>query len=87
MSGTKTEAAVGFGLGFSGLLGIVFITLKLCGVISWPWVWVLSPLWGPLAFAAAVLLAVLGVALTVGLFALLVGAVVEVHNKRKARRG
>lgn len=32
-------------IGFTGLLTIVFITLKLCGVISWGWVWVLSPLW------------------------------------------
>ena len=27
------------------LLQITFIVLKLCGVINWPWVWVLSPLW------------------------------------------
>lgn len=33
------------GIGFTGLLGIVFIILKLCGVISWSWIWVLCPLW------------------------------------------
>lgn len=33
------------GLGFTGVLTLIFITLKLCGVISWSWVWVLSPLW------------------------------------------
>jgi ABC-type nickel/cobalt efflux system permease component RcnA len=33
------------GVGFTGLLTIVFITLKLCGVINWSWWWVLSPLW------------------------------------------
>lgn len=33
------------GIGFFGLLGIVFIVLKLCGVIDWPWIWVLSPFW------------------------------------------
>lgn len=32
-------------IGFAGLLAIVFITLKLMGVIEWAWVWVLSPLW------------------------------------------
>jgi len=37
------------GIGFSGLLGVAFIVLKLVGVISWSWVWVLSPLWIPLA--------------------------------------
>jgi hypothetical protein len=33
------------GLGFSALLTLVFITLKLCKVINWSWWWVLSPLW------------------------------------------
>lgn len=33
------------GIGFCGLLTIVFIVLKLCGVITWSWWWVLSPLW------------------------------------------
>jgi hypothetical protein len=28
-----------------GLLTIVFVTLKLIGVISWSWLWVLSPIW------------------------------------------
>lgn len=33
------------GIGFAGLLTIVFITLKLTGVIAWSWLWVLSPIW------------------------------------------
>ena len=33
------------GVGFVGLLTLVFIVLKLCGVISWSWAWVLSPIW------------------------------------------
>lgn len=33
------------GIGFTGLLTVVFIVLKLCGVIAWSWWWVLSPLW------------------------------------------
>lgn len=33
------------GIGFEGLLTIVFITLKLLGIINWSWFWVLSPLW------------------------------------------
>lgn len=33
------------GIGFTGLLTIVFITLKLLGVITWSWLWVLSPIW------------------------------------------
>lgn len=30
---------------FATLLGIAFIILKLCNVITWPWVWVLAPIW------------------------------------------
>lgn len=32
------------GIGFCGALTIAFIVLKLCGVISWSWFWVLSPI-------------------------------------------
>lgn len=37
------------GVGFLGLLAILFIGLKLGGVIQWSWVWVLCPLWAGLA--------------------------------------
>jgi hypothetical protein len=37
------------GIGFWGLLEIVFITLKLIGIINWSWFWVLSPIWIPFA--------------------------------------
>lgn len=33
------------GLGFASVLTIVFVVLKLLGIITWSWVWVLSPLW------------------------------------------
>lgn len=32
-------------IGFCGALTILFIALKLCGTITWSWLWVLSPLW------------------------------------------
>lgn len=38
-------------INFAGVLAIVFITLKLTGNIDWPWVWVLSPIWIPIAIA------------------------------------
>ena len=44
------------GIGFFGLLAIVFITLKLCGVIDWEWWLVLAPIWVPMAIALIVLL-------------------------------
>ena len=46
----------GGGIGFFGLLAIVFITMKLAGVIAWSWWWVLAPLWGPLVILLLVLL-------------------------------
>ena len=39
----------GGGIGFLGVLALIFITLKLCGTITWSWWWVLAPLWGPFA--------------------------------------
>lgn len=47
------------GIGFAGLLTVVFITLKLLGVINWSWLWVLSPLF--ISFIVA--LVVLGIVL------------------------
>ena len=39
---------------FMGLLGILFIGLKLAGVITWSWWWVLSPIWIPLVIGVLV---------------------------------
>jgi hypothetical protein len=33
------------GMTLSGVLLVVFVVLKLVGVINWSWIWVLSPLW------------------------------------------
>ena len=35
------------------VLAIIFIVLKLTGNISWSWVWVLGPIWMPVALLAA----------------------------------
>lgn len=43
-------------LGFTGVLTITFIVLKLTGVIGWSWWWVLSPTWIPIAFWLSVML-------------------------------
>ena len=45
----------GGGITFFGALTIVFIVLKLCKVISWSWLWVLSPLWLPLVIGVVIL--------------------------------
>lgn len=36
---------------FIETLQLIFITLRLCGVIDWNWIWVLCPLWGALTLA------------------------------------
>ena len=41
----NNSSASSGGIGFCGLLTIVFIVLKLLGKITWSWLWVLSPLW------------------------------------------
>lgn len=50
------------GIGFCGLLTIVFIVLKLTGYIAWSWVWVLSPLW-------------IGIVIWLVIFAIIIGYV------------
>lgn len=40
-----SEDSSGGGSSFAAGLTLVFVTLKLCHVIDWPWVWVLSPIW------------------------------------------
>ena len=33
------------GLGLSSVLTIIFVVLKLVGVINWSWRWILAPTW------------------------------------------
>lgn len=58
----------GGGVGFLGLLTLLFIGLKLSGHIDWSWWWVLSPIWIPIAFVIAIIVFMLVVALIVGIF-------------------
>lgn len=44
MNENKKQTASG-GIGFTGLLQVAFIVLKLCHVIDWKWKWVLAPTW------------------------------------------
>lgn len=56
----ESSSSTGGGIGFVGLLTIVFITLKLLGVITWSWWWVLSPIWiVALLLLAALLIGIL----------------------------
>lgn len=44
------------GIGVHTVLTLIFIVLKLVGVIDWKWVWVLSPIWIVLALNIIVFL-------------------------------
>lgn len=67
MSNQKTVAQSS-GVGFFGILALIFIGLKLAevGVVAtWSWWWVLSPLWLPLAVGLGVVIIFYLVALVV----------------------
>jgi hypothetical protein len=48
------------GMGIGMILFIVFLVLKLTGVINWSWWWVTSPLWIPLALGG-IIIGIIGV--------------------------
>lgn len=50
----SSSGSTGGGIGFFGLLAIVFITMKLLGKIDWSWWWVLAPLWMPITIVLAI---------------------------------
>jgi hypothetical protein len=51
MSNKKNSSS---GIGFFGLMFLIFMTLKLTGYITWSWWWVTAPLWGGFAIAGVV---------------------------------
>ena len=54
MNGQKTAGKSG--MGFVGVLTLIFVVSKLTGNINWSWLWVLSPIW----ITALLLLALFG---------------------------
>lgn len=52
MSSNSSSSSTG--IGFFGLLTILFVALKLTGHIDWSWWWVLAPLWIPAALVILV---------------------------------
>lgn len=64
------------GIGFFGLLTIVFIVLKLCNVIAWSWVWVLAPIWIPTA--------IIIIAILIYLICVMINTAIK--NKKKGKK-
>ena len=54
MDNAKSGVTTG-GLSLSTILFLIFLVLKLCGVITWSWWWVTAPLWGGIALILAIL--------------------------------
>lgn len=46
----------GGGIGVCGVLTIIFIVLKCLRIINWSWLWVLSPIWIPVAVIVLIIL-------------------------------
>lgn len=53
MNGDKETTG---GVSFFGVLTVLFIGLKLSGIIHWSWMWVLAPIWAPSAIILVVLI-------------------------------
>lgn len=60
------KTTVSGGIGFTRLLTIVFIVLKLLNIIDWSWWWVLAPLWLPV-----------GIFLIIALIFIIIGCVMN----------
>jgi hypothetical protein len=68
------------GIGVSGLLGVLFVGLKLGGVIDWSWWWVTSPFWIPVAIVLAFFIIA---ALIAGLAGIAVKTIEKLEQNKK----
>ena len=57
---TREDARTVAGISLPGVVGIVFVILKLTDVIDWSWWWVTAPFWGPLALTVLLALVFVG---------------------------
>ena len=49
---SKSDSKGSGGASVVGMLGVLFVGLKLAGVIDWSWWWVTLPFWGGMALVA-----------------------------------
>jgi len=67
MSSGKNVKVSG-GIGPVGLLGVVFVTLKLTHYIDWSWWWVTAPFWGGIAIVLAIMFVIFIIAALAAVF-------------------
>lgn len=56
---TRTSKIEAVALAVAVVLAAVFVVMKMNGGLSWPWLWVLSPLWAPFLIMALLVVAVI----------------------------
>lgn len=69
------------GIGVFGLLGVLFVGLKLCDVIDWSWWLVTLPFWGGMALCLAIVLGYLLGGITIAVIHAIVKGVKEKLHK------
>lgn len=57
---TKKNVNIRFGGNLFTTLGLIFIVLKLLDIITWSWLWVLSPFWIPFVIVSVILSIIFG---------------------------
>ena len=67
---STTSSGIGFSELLAILLAILFIVLKLTGVITWSWLWVLAPIWISFVIVVFILISIVIIANNKGLIPL-----------------
>jgi len=82
---SNTSRSSSNGIGFVGLLTIVFIVLKITKYIDWSWWWVVSPIWisFSIAISVVVLIFVGAVLYEMNFFTWLGDKVVNIFSKKE----
>lgn len=59
---TKKTTSAG-GVSIFTVLTLIFVVLKLVGVIEWSWIWVFSPIWIPIALCFVIIVPIVIIAI------------------------
>jgi hypothetical protein len=64
---------------------LLFLALKLCGVVDWSWWWIAAPLWGPpaalLLLALAALFGLVATAFVAGMISGVAKAIAKLNRE------
>ena len=52
----RKHILIGSAISFVTILTLIFAALKLCNIITWAWVWVVSPIWIPCTLIALIII-------------------------------